>query len=114
MPPRIARYMAGWSNTSLNGRVMAFSLLIALGAGVISGIAPAIEAMRMNLVDQLKSGSRGTTGSGRHRRLRNVFAVSQIALAVALVIGAALMSKGMLTCCTWQTSTNRRRCSRST
>jgi putative ABC transport system permease protein len=96
MPPRIARYMAGWSNTSLNGRVMAFSLLIALGAGVISGIAPAIEAMRMNIVDQLKSGSRGTTGSGRHRRLRNVFAVSQIALAVALVIGAALMSKGML------------------
>jgi predicted permease len=96
MPPRIARYMAGWSNTSLNGRVMAFSLLIALGAGVISGIAPAIEAMRMNLVDQLKAGSRGTTGSGRHRRLRNVFAVSQIALAVALVIGAALMSKGML------------------
>ncbi len=96
MPPRIARYMAGWSNTSLNGRVMAFSLLIALGAGVISGFAPAIEAMRMNLADQLKSGSRGTTGSGRHRRLRNIFAVSQIALAVALVIGAALMSKGML------------------
>ncbi len=96
MPPRIARYMAGWSNTSLNGRVMAFSMLIALGAGVISGIAPAIEAMRMNLVDQLKSGSRGNTGSGRHRRLRNIFAVAQIALAVALVIGAALMSKGML------------------
>ena len=70
MPPRIARYMAGWSNTSLNGRVMAFSMLIALGAGVISGIAPAIEAMRMNLSDQLKSGSRGNTGSGRHRRLQ--------------------------------------------
>ncbi|HEY2472568.1 MAG TPA: ABC transporter permease [Terracidiphilus sp.] len=96
MPPRIARYMAGWSNTSLNWRVMAFSLLIALGAGIISGIAPAIEAMRMNLVEQLKAGSRGTTGSGRHGRLRNIFAVSQIALAVALVIGAALMSKGML------------------
>jgi putative ABC transport system permease protein len=96
MPPRIARYMAGWSQTSLNGRVLAFSLLIALGAGVISGIAPAIEAMRMNLVDQLKAGSRGTTGSGRHRRLRSIFAVSQIALAVALVIGAALMAKGML------------------
>jgi putative ABC transport system permease protein len=96
MPPRIARYMAGWSQTSLNGRVLAFSLIIALGAGVISGLAPAIEAMRMNLVDQLKAGSRGTIGSGRHRYLRNVFAVSQIALAVALVIGAALMSKGML------------------
>ncbi len=95
MPARVARYMAGWSNTSLNGRVMAFSLLLALAAGVVSGIAPAIQALRLNLVDQLKSGSRGATSSGRSGRLRSIFAVSQIALAVALVIGAALISKGM-------------------
>jgi len=95
MPERVARFMAGWDNTSLNGRVLAFSLLLALGAGLISGIAPAIGALRLNLVDQLKSGSRGTAGPGRKSRLRTVFAVSQIALAVALVIGAALISKGM-------------------
>jgi putative ABC transport system permease protein len=95
MPARVARYMAGWSNTSLNGRVMAFSLLLAVGAGVISGIAPAVEALRLNLVEQLRSGSRGTTSSRRSGRLRSIFAVSQIALAVALVIGAALISKGM-------------------
>jgi putative ABC transport system permease protein len=46
-------------------------------------------------MEQLKSGSRGTTGSSRTHRLRNIFAVAQIALAVTLVIGAALMSKGM-------------------
>jgi putative ABC transport system permease protein len=95
MPARVARYMAGWSNTSLNGRVMAFSLLLAVGAGVISGIAPAVEALRLNLVEQLRAGSRGTTSSRRSGRLRSIFAVSQIALAVALVIGAALISKGM-------------------
>ncbi len=95
MPARIARYMAGWSNTSLNGRVLAFSLLVAVAAGIISGIVPAIEALRLNVNEQLKSGSRGTTSSGRSGRLRSIFAVSQIALAVALVIGAALMSKGM-------------------
>jgi putative ABC transport system permease protein len=95
MPERVARFMAGWDNTSLNGRVLAFSLLLALGAGLISGIAPAIGALRLNLVDQLKSGARGTTGPGRKNRLRTIFAVSQIALAVALVIGAALISKGM-------------------
>jgi predicted permease len=95
MPARVARYMPGWSNTSLNGRVMAFSLLLAVGAGVISGFLPAIEALRVNVVEQLKSGSRGTTGSGRTHRLRNIFAVAQISLAVALVIGAALISKGM-------------------
>jgi putative ABC transport system permease protein len=95
MPARVARYMAGWSNTSLNGRVLAFSLLIAVAAGIVSGIVPAIEALRLNVTEQLKSGSRGTTSSGRSGRLRSVFAVSQIALAVALVIGATLISKGM-------------------
>ena len=95
MPARVARYMAGWSNISLNGRAMTFSILIALGAGLVCGIAPAVEALRLNLVDQLKSGSRATTASRRGGRLRNIFAVSQIGLAVALVIGAALISKGM-------------------
>ena len=56
---------------------------------------PPLEALRINLVDQLKAGSRSSIGSGRTQRLRNIFAVAQIALAVALVIGAALMAKGM-------------------
>lgn len=95
MPERVARYMSGWSNISLNGRALALSMLLAVGAGVISGFAPALVALRVNLVDQLKSGSRAITGAGRSRWFRNAFAVAQIALAVALVIGAALMSKGM-------------------
>jgi putative ABC transport system permease protein len=95
MPPRVARYMPGWSNTSLNGRALMFTMLLAVTAGVVSGFAPALEALRVNLVNQLKSGSRSSTGSGRTHRLRSIFAVTQIAFAVALVIGAALMSKGM-------------------
>ena len=96
MPEHIARYMAGWSNISLNGLTLALSLALALIAGVVSGFAPALEALRINLVTQLKSGSRSVVGTGRSGKLRNVLAVSQIALAVALVIGAALMCKGML------------------
>jgi predicted permease len=96
MPERVARFMAGWSNISLNGRALAFSLLLAVLAGVVSGFAPAMEALRINLVDQLKSGSRAVVGSGRSRKLRNVLAAAQISLAVSLVIGATLMCKGML------------------
>ena len=96
MPERVARFMAGWSNISLNGRTLGFSLLLAVLAGVISGFAPALAALRINLVEQLKSGSRSVVGSGRSHKLRNFLAVSQISLAVALVIGAALMCKGML------------------
>ena len=96
MPERVARFMAGWSNISLNGRALALSLLLAIVAGIVSGFAPALQALRINLVEQLKLGSRSVLGSGRGHKLRNILAVSQIALAVALVIGAALMCKGML------------------
>jgi predicted permease len=96
MPERVARFMAGWSNISLNGRTLGYSLLLAVLAGIVSGFAPALEGLRINLVDQLKSGSRAVVGSGRSHKLRNILAVAQIALAVALVIGATLMSKGMM------------------
>jgi putative ABC transport system permease protein len=96
MPPHVARYMAGWSNISMNWRELAFSLLLAVLAGMISGFAPALQALRVNLVDQLKAGSRSLVGAGHSQTLRNLLAVSQIALAVALVVGAALMCKGTL------------------
>jgi putative ABC transport system permease protein len=95
MPERVARYMSGWSNTGLNGRSLLFSFALAGLSALIAGMAPAAEGLRINLVDQLKAGSRSTIGFGRSQRLRNIFAVAQIALAVALVIGAALMAKGM-------------------
>jgi putative ABC transport system permease protein len=95
MPPEVARYVAGWSSISLNGRVLAFSLLLALTAGVASGLLPAMRALRVDLVDQLKAGSRTTSGSRQTHRLRDIFAVAQIALSVLLVVGAALMCKGM-------------------
>lgn len=93
MPARIAHYIPGWYNTSINGRALALSLVLAIGAGMAAGLVPAIEGLRIRLVDQLRAGSRQSTG-GRSR-LRSVFAIAQIALAVALVIGAALMAKGM-------------------
>jgi putative ABC transport system permease protein len=94
MPARIARYMPGWYNTSLNGRVLVFSLGLAAAAGIVAGLAPALDALRVHPAEQLKAGARGNIGGGRGR-LRSLFAVAQIALAVALVIGATLISKGM-------------------
>ena len=95
MPPRVARWVAGWYTIHLNGRALAFSMGLAVAAGLVSGLAPALEALRMNLLEQLKSGSRTETGGAKSHRLRNFFATAQIALAVALVIGSALMCKGM-------------------
>lgn len=96
MPERVARFMSGWSNISLNGRVLVYSLLLAILAGIVSGFAPALGAVRVRLVDQLKAGSRSVAGAAHGHRLRNLLAAAQISLAVALVVGAALMCKGML------------------
>lgn len=95
MPERVARWVAGWYTIHLNGRALAFTMALAVVAGVVSGLAPALEAMRVNLAEQLKAGSRTETGGAKSHRLRNIFATAQIALAVAMVIGAALMGKGM-------------------
>jgi putative ABC transport system permease protein len=96
LPQVVDRFIAGWSNIRLNERALALSLLLAVGTGAISGFAPALAALRVDLVDQLKSGSRAIAGAGRSRVLRHAFAVSQIALAVVLVIGAVLMSKSVV------------------
>lgn len=95
MPEKVARFMAGWSNISLNGHSVALAVFLAVGAGIVAGFSPALEALRINLADQLKAGARSVTGSTRSRWLRNAFAIAQISLSVALVIGAALMAKGM-------------------
>lgn len=97
MPERVVRYIDGWSGISLNGRALAFSLLLAIATGIVSGLLPAIRALRVNLVDDLKAGSRGAGTSRKTHRLRDAFAIAQISLSLLLVIGAALMCKGMWT-----------------
>jgi putative ABC transport system permease protein len=95
MPAQVVRFIAGWTNISLNGRALGYSLLVATAAGLTSGLLPALKALRVDLVDQLKAGARTTSASRETHRLRDIFSVSQIAFSVLLVIGAALMCKGM-------------------
>jgi putative ABC transport system permease protein len=97
MPEAVSRYVAGWGNISLNGRALGLSIALAVGAGLLSGVLPALKSLRIDLVGQLKAGSRSTSGSRHTNRLRSFFAIAQIALSVLLVIGAALMCKGMWT-----------------
>ena len=94
MPASVARYIPGWSNTSLNGRALLFSLLLAVAAGIVAGVAPGHRRAAREYARSVEGWLARNNGRSR-RRLRSVFAVAQISLAVALVIGAALMSKGM-------------------
>ena len=63
--------------------------LLSLVTGVLFGIVPALQSSRVDLTTALKSGGPGSTGAGS-RRLRHLFVVVELALAVVLVVGASL------------------------
>src|ERR1041385_5446166 len=73
---------------SVNSTVLLFTIAIMLVTGVLCGLAPALRAARINLQDAIKEGARGSSGASK--RLNNLFVVSQLALSLVLLIGAAL------------------------
>jgi predicted permease len=78
----------------MDARVLLFALGAALLAGVLSGLAPALAATRGNLADALRRSGRGQKG-GAHR-LRGVLIACEVALGVAVLASAGLMTRTML------------------
>jgi putative ABC transport system permease protein len=70
--------------------VLGFTLGVTLLTGVLSGLFPALSSYHGKLADFLKEGTRGLAG-GRRRRLRSVLAVSEVAFALMLLVGAGLL-----------------------
>ncbi|MFZ0863056.1 MAG: ABC transporter permease [Candidatus Sulfotelmatobacter sp.] len=79
---------------SIDGRVVTFALLLALATGALCSLAPAFAALRTNLTESLKAGVQTGTGSSSHSRLRSTLVVSEIAIALVLLVisGAFLRS----------------------
>ena len=79
------------SVVTLDWRVLAFTLLVSLGTGLLFGLIPALQASRADLSTTLKE-SAGRSGTGfRQHRTRAVLVVAEVALALVLVVGAALL-----------------------
>jgi putative ABC transport system permease protein len=94
MPATVARYIAGWDKIGLDSRAFLFALGIAVVAGIVAGLVPAIESSRPDMNETLKEGGRSGTSGRARQRLRSVFVVAEIALSLVLLIGAGLLVKG--------------------
>jgi putative ABC transport system permease protein len=81
----------------VDGRLLSFAFVISLLAGVLFGLIPAWQASKISLTKSLKEGGRGSAGEGKgHSRLRSILVVSEVALAVVLVLGAGLFIQSFL------------------
>jgi len=83
------------SEIHIDSRVLAFTFVIAIVTGLVFGLAPALDSSRTDLNETLKEGARGSTGGIAGRRVRNLLVVSEVALTVMLLIGAALMMRSL-------------------
>ena len=79
------------NEVQLDPLVLAFTFGVSLLTGLIFGLAPAWHIARTDLRETLNEAGRGTSASGGSRRLRSVLVVSELALAVLLLVGAGLL-----------------------
>jgi len=75
---------------TLDGRVMAFALVLTAATGVCFGLVPALQASRPDLDGVLKEAGRGGSGSAGHR-FRDVLVVAEVTLSLVLLVGAGLL-----------------------
>jgi predicted permease len=90
--PRIG---AGGAAVTVDWRVFVFAIAASAATGVLFGVAPALHASRVDLVAAMKRGMAGGLG-GRRSRGRAALVVIEVALALMLVVGAALLIRTSL------------------
>ncbi|HTK28887.1 MAG TPA: ABC transporter permease [Vicinamibacterales bacterium] len=78
-----------------DGRVLLFTIGVALATGVIFGLAPALQASRPDLVVELKEKTSAPTGTSRLFSLRNVLVAAQLALSLVALVGAGLFLRSL-------------------
>ncbi|MGB7926482.1 MAG: ABC transporter permease, partial [Pyrinomonadaceae bacterium] len=89
--------LLGLEGIPVDYRVLGFTLGVSLLTGIIFGLAPALSSSRLNLSDALKEGSKAGSGVDSHgQRLRSIFVVAEVALALVLLVGSGLMIKSFM------------------
>jgi putative ABC transport system permease protein len=80
---------------AINGLVMLFTAALAVGTGIVFGLAPVLSSGRVNVNESLKDTTRASSGGTKEGRLRDLLVVAEFGLSLALLAGAGLMIKAL-------------------
>ncbi len=93
IPPRV---IPAEAVIRLNGTVLLFTLAVSVMTALVFGLVPALHVSRRDLVDPLRDSGKGTSGGFRHRKLRDAVVVLEVALSLALLVGAGLLMRSFV------------------
>ena len=93
VPPGMVPYYIHWE---ISARGIAYTVAVSALTGLVFGLAPALQAGRLNLQEALRDGARGSGQSGRRARMRNGLVVLEVAMALVLLVGASLFVRSYL------------------
>jgi putative ABC transport system permease protein len=91
VPLEVQQYIPGFGAIRLDQRALVLAAAVSMLSGLLFGIVPALLGSRMDVVTSLKDAGRSESRRSGLRQLRSALVVGEIALALMLVVGAALM-----------------------
>jgi putative ABC transport system permease protein len=95
IPAGWTKWVPGWDGIRVDGNVLAFTVLIALGVGLFLGLATMLHASRVEPNKALKETGAGTVTPGR-QRIRSALVVAQVMFALVLLVCAGLTIQGFV------------------
>jgi len=96
IPTRSRGYLLNFGVVSLDLHTLAYTFGIALTAGIFFGLAPALSSSKLDVNSMLKDASGKTSGNRTSSRLRSIFVVGEIAMAVVIVVCSSLLIRSFV------------------
>jgi putative ABC transport system permease protein len=93
LPLDVVKFVMGWKQIQVDWIVLLFTLVIAVGSGILFGLSAALQSSHVHLAEALREGARG--GHSRTQsRLRSLLVIGETSLALVMLVAALQMAKG--------------------
>ncbi len=91
-----ARTIPRLAEVNLDLTVLTVTAVASVMTGILFGLIPALVSAKPELTEVLKEGGRGSSAGGRRNRIRSALVITEIALALVLLVGAGLLTKSFV------------------